>query len=80
MEPTFANEALSNETPKHVGAMVAIGRLVECLLGEVVSMARVIIDRLAHGGQLLGARLLPFGHLDVGYAFFHVRKEGGGRR
>lgn len=35
---TFANEALLDEAPKHVAAMVTVRRLVERLLAEAVAV------------------------------------------
>lgn len=37
---TFADVSLLDEAPKHVCAMMAVGRLVEGLLGECVAVGR----------------------------------------
>lgn len=43
---TFADEALLNEAPQHIAAVVAVGGLVEGLLAEAMAMPVV-------GGRLL---------------------------
>lgn len=38
MALTFADESLSDESPEHVGAVVAVGGLVERLFAEEVAL------------------------------------------
>lgn len=59
MNPTFADKSLSDESPEHIGAVVAIGGLVEGLLAEKVPL----LDHF--GGPLrCGARRTsPSGHI-----------------
>lgn len=51
----LANASLSNETPEHVGAMVAVCRLMEGLLGEEVPVSMlVVLGREVDGHALNG--------------------------
>lgn len=39
----FTDEALTDDAPEHVRTVVTVGGLVECLLAEVVPVAKAVI-------------------------------------
>lgn len=53
LPPTFAQISLSDESPQHVGAVVTVGRSVERLLREEVSVTGVEVDRVLPAGHLV---------------------------
>ncbi|KAJ8894052.1 hypothetical protein PR048_006662 [Dryococelus australis] len=60
--PTFTDVSLLYEPPQHVGAVVAVCRLVERLLGERVPMARRLLVGRRHVAWAAPAPLSPDSH------------------
>lgn len=53
--PTFAEVTLSDQSPEHVGAVVAVGRPVEGLLREEMTVTGVEVDGVVPAGHLVAA-------------------------
>ena len=55
---TFAQIALPDETPQHVGAVVAVARPVKRLLAEEMSVSPVAVERVGAANVVpVGARI-----------------------
>ena len=68
--PTFAQIALPDQSPQHVGAVVAVRRPMESLLAEEMAVSAVAVERVA-GAGVVAVRA----HVDGGGGGGHFDRE-----